>query len=226
MLRSYFAAAFLIASIATVQSLMGQHCPPIAESYLESVSVKHMDEGISLAIDYKKSGGNRKEAYQAYVVAYSRFDTDKLLAMSPQDAIETKVVSVVHTQLAKRQENGCYGIQCTLKTRDLVAALLKDSKIDLAEIDDVGGWKSFKGQIRLAVFIPFLEDDEFSIIEGLPDDKHECNYREEDGLIFETLPQTFTFHFGIVQAVRMPEGEYYVQINGNRPSRKSKREAK
>ena len=61
MLRSYFAAAFLIASIANVQSLMGQHCPPIVESYLESVLVKHIDEGISLAIDYKKSGGKRKK---------------------------------------------------------------------------------------------------------------------------------------------------------------------
>lgn len=226
MLRSYFAAVFLIASIANVQALMGQHCPPIVESYLESVSVKHIDEGISLAIDYKKSGGQPKEAYQAYVVAYSHFDTNKLAEMSPQESIETKVASVVHTQLAKRQENGCYGIQCTLKTSDLVTTLLKDSQIDIEKIDNVGGWKSFKGRIRLAVFIPFLEDERFSVIEGLPEDKHECNYVGEDGLIFETLPQTFTFHFGIVQAVRLPEGEYYVQINGNRPSGKAKDEVK
>ena len=226
MLRTYFAAIFLTVSITNVQAVTAQHCPPIVESYLESISVKHIDEGISFAIDYKKSGGQRKDAYQAYVVAYSDLDTDKLLALSPQEAIETKVVSVVHTQLAKRQENGCYGIQCTLKTRDLVAALLKDSKIDLKKVDDVGGWKSFNGRIRFAVFIPFLEDEKFSMIGALPEEKHECNYLGEDGLIFETLPQTFTFHFGIVQAVRIPEGEYYIQINGNRPSRMTKQEAK
>ena len=203
MLRSYFAAVLLIASIANLQSLMGQHCPAIVESYLESISVKHIDEGISLAIDYKKSGGQPKEAYQAYVVAYSDSNTNRLAEMSPQKAIETKVITVVHTQLAKRQENGCYGIQCTLKTSDLVATLLKDSQIDLEKIHDVGGWKSFKGRIRLAVFVPFLEDEKFSTIEGLPESKHECNYLGEDGLIFEILPQTFTFHFGIVQAVRL-----------------------
>lgn len=218
MIKTYFFVVFLIASIANLRAAIAQHCPPIVESYLESISVKHAKDGISFNIDYRKSGGQAKEAYQAYIIAYSHFDFERLAGMSPQEAIETKVASVVHTQLSSRKENGCYGIQCTLKTNDLVADLLKDSRLDHEEIDDIGGWKSFKGRIRFAVFIPFLEDEKFSVIEGLPEKKHECNYLREDGLIYETLPQTFSVHFGIVQAVSIPDGEYQLQLNGNRPS--------
>lgn len=226
MFRTYIVVAFLITYILNLPDVKGQHCPPIYESYLESITIKHVKDGIALNIDYKKSGGQTKDAYQAYVLAYSHFDTDKLLELSPQEAIEAKVVSVVHTQLAKRQESGCYGIQCLLKTHDLVETMLKDSKLDLKQVEDSDGWKVFKGRVRLAVFIPFLDDKKFSTIDGSPEKKHECNYYGEDGLIFETLPHTLTVHFGIVQAFTIPDGEYYIEINGNRPVKKAKKEIK
>ena len=224
--KTYVVIVFLIASVANLRATVGQHCPPIVESYLESIAVKHVKNGISFNIDYRKSGGQTKESYQAYIVAYSHSDTERLLGMSPQKAIESKAASIVHTQLASRKENGCYGIECELKTKDLVAALLKEGRLDHKEIDDFRGWKSFKGLIRFAVFVPFLEDEKLSIIKGLPEKKHECNYLEEDGLIFEMLPHTMSVHFGIVQAVSIPDGEYYIQINGNRTSEKTRKDAK
>ena len=222
MLKTSLAFAFSILCIAYLPAASGQHCPPIVESYLQSVTVKHTEGGIALNIDYRKTGGQRKESYQAYILAYSHPDSEKISEMTPQAAIETKMASVVHTQLAKRQDNGCYSIQFSMETRDLVATMLQDSRIDRQRIDDYGGWKSFRDRIRFAVFIPFLEDEEFSVIEGLPANKHECNYLDEAALIFETLPQTISIHFGIVQAIRIPENEFYLQINGTRPSAKKK----
>ena len=226
MFNTYLAFVFLIVSISNLPVVRGQHCPPIVESYLQSVSINRTEDGISLDVAYKKTGGQRKEGYQAYIVAYSHFDSERISEMTPQEAIETKLASVVHTQLAKRQENGFYGIQFSLETRSFVVSMLKNSRLDPQKISDAGGWKSFKDRIRFAVFIPYLEDQKFAVIEGLPADKHECNYHGESALLFETLPQTFSVHFGIVQAVRIPEGEYYLQINGHRPFAKLKENAK
>jgi hypothetical protein len=80
-----------------------------------------------------------------------------------------------------------------------------------------GGWKSYQDPIRLAVFIPFLEDETYSNLDGLPRDRHECNYAGEAALLFETLPQALTICFGIVQAVRLEDGAHYLQVNGRRP---------
>ncbi len=198
-------------------SAIGQHCAPIVESYLESVAIKRAESGIALDINYRKTGGQAKESYQAYLLAFAQKDAGRLAAMTPQEAIESKVASIVHTQRMKRQENGCYRIECSLGTPSFVAAMLADGRIDPREIDDFGGWKSFKGKIRFAVFVPFLEDKKYSVIDGLPENRHECNYREESALIFETLSPTVSVHFGIVQAIPLPENQYSLQINGHRP---------
>lgn len=226
MFKTYIAFVFSIFALHNATQVLGQHCAPIVESYLQSVSLRHSEDGIALEIDYKKTGGQRKNGYQAYILAYSQSDAEKIAAMTPQEALETKRASVVHTQLAERQENGCYRIQCSLATPAFVAAMLKDSRLDRQQVNDFGGWKSFKEGIRFAVFIPFLEDEKYSVIKGLPTDKHECNYVGESALLFDTLSQTVSVHFGVVQAVQLPVDQYHVQINGHRPLAKVNVDAK
>src|SRR4051794_22555604 len=85
-----------------------------------------------------------------------------------------------------------------------------------------GGWGSFKDRFRLAVFIPFLEDRSYSVLDDLPEDKHECNYARERALLFQPLPYAFSIHFGTVQAVRLAEGDYYIQINQAKPIQESR----
>ncbi len=224
MLKSYLSAALMAVVMWQASEAVAQHCAPIVESYLQSVLVKHTDDGIAFDIEYKKTGGQNKASYQAYLLVYSDADAGRIELMSPQEAIESKLVSVVHTQLAKRQDNGCYRIECALKTQAFVGDMLKDSRLDREQVDNLGGWKAFQGKLRFAVFVPFLDDSKYSVIEGLPENKHECNYRNESGLIFETLSQTLSVHFGIVQAVRVPEDQYYIQINGQRANLQRKRD--
>jgi hypothetical protein len=226
MFKSYVTLAFSTLTLLNSTVALGQHCAPIVESYLQSVAIKRSVGEIAFDIDYKKTGGQRKEGYQAYILAYSQSNAERVATMTPQEAIETKVASVVHTQLAERQENGCYRIQWALETRGFVEAMLKDSRLDSQQVNDFGNWKSFKGEIRFAVFIPFLEDEKYSVVKGLPEKKHECNYLQESSLLFDTLSQRVSVHFGIVQAIRLPGDEYYIQINGHRPLAKVKEDAK
>jgi hypothetical protein len=217
-----FATVWLIDPTRT----LAQHCAPIVESYLQSVSIKHGEGVVAFDLEYKKTGGQRKDGYQVYILAFSESDTNRIAFMTPQEAIESKTASVVHTQLAKRQQDGCYRIEWTMDTSVFVTAMLKDSRLDMQQINEFGGWKSFKSKIRFAVFVPFLEDEKYAVIEGLPEGKHECNYLDESSLLFDTISQRFSIHFGIVQATKVQEGQYYIQINGHRPLAKVKEEAK
>jgi hypothetical protein len=66
--------------------------------------------------------------------------------------------------------------------------------------------------------VPFLEDQTYSTSKELPEDRHECNYAKDRALLWQPLPYAFSIHYGIVQAVRLDEGLYHVQINGDGPS--------
>lgn len=226
MFRAYLAIAFVIVWLIDSNGAIAQHCAPIVESYLQSVVINRGEGFIAFDLEYKKTGGQTKDGYQTYLLAFSESDAERIASMTPQEAIESKTASVVHTQLAKRQQNGCYRIKWRMDTSAFVTAMLKDSRLDLQQIIDIGGWKSFKNKIRFAVFVPFLEDEKYAAIEGLPEHKHECNYLEESSLLFDTISQRFSIHFGIVQATKIPEGQYYIQINGHRPPAKVKEEAK
>jgi len=222
-----------VAYLATIVALsfgatnvLAQHCPPIVESYLQSVSIERSEGDIAFEIDYRKTGGQQKESYQTYILAYSQSDSNRIAALTPQEAIESKLATVVHTQLSKRQQNGYYNIRWKLNTQSFVASMLKDSRLDKQQIDDYGGWKSFKDRIRIAVFVPFLDDEKYSVVEGLPENKHECNYLGDSALLFETLSHRLSVHFGVVQALRIPEDQYVLQINGHRPSAKARADAK
>jgi len=221
-------AAYLATTVALffgATDLLAQHCPPIVESYLKSVSIDRSDGDIAFEIDYKKTGGRPMESYQAYILAYSQSDYDRIAALTPQEAIESKLATVVHTQLCERQQNGYYNIRWKLNTQSFVASMLKDSRLDEQQIDDYGGWKSFTDRIRIAIFVPFLDDETYSVVEGLPENKHEC-HSLGDSLLFETLSHHLSVHFGVVQAFRIPDDQYVIQINGRRPLAKVSADAK
>lgn len=201
-------------ALFALPQLRAQHCPPIVESYLSQTQVKRSDDGLQLSLRYCKTGGQSMAAYQAYVVAYSDKNSDKVFELTPQEAISKKLVTIVHTQLAQRNADGEYEIEYKLNTQQFTQLLLKEKQVSVDAILDAGGWKSFDSPIRLAVFIPFLEDQEYSRIEGLPEKKHECNYADESALYFDSLPQQLQICFGIVQAVKLDEGVYYVQVQG------------
>ncbi len=200
-----------------VQSGVAQHCTPITESYLSGIQLTRQTDGLTLTLDYSKTGGQQHRAYQAYLLAFSENNSSKIALLTPQQAIEQKLATVVETRLLALNEAGQYESRWELKTEQLVEQLLSTGTLSPERVNDVGGWKSFQDRIRLAVFIPFLEDDRYSILDELPDDRHECNYAGEAALLFETLPQSLTVCFGIVQAVRLADGAHYLELNGHRP---------
>lgn len=195
----------------------GQHCPPIVESYLSTTRFIRTDDGLELKLRYIKTGGLRKAAYQAYVLAYSQKNQAKVFELTPQEAISQKLVTVVHTQVAKRNNDGEYEIEFALNTQKFVDRMLKENQLAVDSVLDIGGWKSFEHPIRLAVFIPFLADEEYSRLPGLPDDKHECNYGQRSALLYDTLQPQLQVCFGVVQAVRLEDGKYYIQIQSRQP---------
>jgi hypothetical protein len=91
---------FLLWAVSRVA--LAQHCAPITESYLSRTTIEHVPDGITFEATYSKTGGQRKEAYQAYLLAYADSKSKTLLEMSPRQAIESKLVSVLDTQLVMR----------------------------------------------------------------------------------------------------------------------------
>lgn len=215
----------LVAFIFLINDLNAQHCEPIYESFLSSFSVRRSpdtlhEDTLDFNIEYTKTGGNPKESYQVYLLAYKYSDTEKIQNLTPQQVIEEKLATVVHTQLIQTKQSGnsrTYGIQWKLKQQEFVKKMLDDSLLDKNQIKGSGGWKRFEDEIRIAVFIPFLEDDKYSVIRGLPDYKHECNYGGEAALIFDSLPLILSIHSGIVQATKLPSGYYDIELNSRRP---------
>lgn len=215
-LRSWLVALSVTLSFAG--EVVAQHCAPITESYLSGIQLERQADGLQLSLQYSKTGGRRQRAYQAYLVAFPERLSAQVAELTPQRAIEKKLVTVIQTQLIPRDAAGQYQSQWKLETEPLVEQLITADVISADRVNDVGGWKSYQDQLRFAVFIPFLEDDAYSNLEGLPADTHECNYAGEAALLYERLPQSLTVCFGIVQAVRLEERVHYLQFNGHRPA--------
>jgi hypothetical protein len=209
---------FAICSLFNTNDAFGQHCPPIVESYLSGTTVKRSGKGIEFQFAYTKTGGQTKEAFQAYVLAYADASADEVEKLTPQKAIEQGLAKVIHTQLTKREESGTYNITCNLVTEDFTAKMLEAKLIDKSRATNTGGWKSFDDDLRLAVFIPFLDDEKYSALEGLPEDTHECNYRGDAALLFQPTTQKLSIRFGVVQATKLDDGIHYIELNGQRPA--------
>ena len=217
----------LVAFLFVHDRTLGQHCPPITDSYLSTARVQRTKEGLSFKIGYSKTGGQYKTAYQAYILAYSVGNSEKIAELTPQQAIENGLVSIVHTQVAPfavaakapravQQTDGLgeYQIDYKLNTKQFVEKMLATKLLENSK--DIGGWKRFDDELRLAVFIPFLDDEKYSTLEGLPKDKHECNYQNSSALLFQPLTQKLTVSFGVVRAFKLPEGDYFIELNGKR----------
>ena len=213
---SFLVALILLGLLAT-SSATAQRDPPIVESYLDSTSVERIDNGLKWNFSYTKTGGQIKKAYQYYVLAYSDRHNNKIAKLPPQEAIAQKLVCVLETKIAKRNKEGKYRFELKIDANELVDQMKKENQIADERTRDVGGWKSFDDQIRLAIFIPFLDDLKYSNLEGLPADKNDGNYGADPALLFETTTQRLELCYGIVQAVRLKEGQYHIQLNGNRP---------
>ncbi len=213
-----FRIGLLLASLLMAGPLSAQHCAPITESYLSGIQFGRQEDGLTLSLEYTKTGGRRQPAYQAYLLAYPESLTAKIAELTPQQALDRNLMTVVETQLLSKKETGRYAAQWELKTEALVERLKTVGMVSEDRVNDLGGWKHYKDRIRVAIFIPFLEDERYSNLDDLPADRHECNYANEAALLFETLPQTLTISFGIVQAVRLEKGIHYLEFNGNRPA--------
>ena len=212
--------AISIALIAKPSLSQAQHCPPIADSYLSALSISRTKQKISFTANYMKTGGQAKDSYQVYVLAYSDSNAEEIMSSSAQTAIENSNVTVLEKQLAKRNDEGKFELAWELDSQAFVKMMVDDDRISNKRLTNNGGWERFNDDIRLALFIPFLDDKEYSNIDGLPEDRHECNYMNESALLFEQLPHRLSVHFGIVQGYKLNKGHYHIHINGNRPKRK------
>ena len=204
-------------------SANAQRDPPIVESYLSSTSVRRVDNGLKWTLSYTKTGGQTKAAYQYYVIAYSDRHRKQITELTPQEAIAKKFGTILESKIANRGKDGRYNFEFTIETSEFVKKMKGEDQIADDRTSNLGGWKSFDDQIRLAIFIPFLDDQKYSVLEGLPQDKNDANYRGDSALLFEAVTQRLQICFGIVQASRIKEGQFYLQLNGNRPASKDAR---
>ncbi|MFO1063061.1 MAG: hypothetical protein U0892_04210 [Pirellulales bacterium] len=208
---------FVLSAVALPSAVLhAQHCAPIVESYLSTTELKRSADGLEFDLAYSKTGGQRKDAYQAYLLVFKESDAERVLAMTPQQAIEAKLAVVAHTQVIRSGEDGSYALKWKLDNAVFVKNIVEEGKLSHERVVDNGGWKKFQDTLRIAVFIPFLDDKTYAIADGLPEYKHECNYLSDPALLFDPLPQRFTIHFGVVQGFRQAEGHYTIQVNGKR----------
>jgi len=206
-----FNSLFLLSAFG-INNAVAQHCAPITESYLSEISVKKMEDGIKFKFEYIKDGGQIKESYQAYLVIYSDSNLEKIATLLPQQAIDAKLLTIIDTRLIKRNKEGAYEYEYELNKVKLAETMIK-SKM----------FAPVSNRVRLAVFIPLLTDKKYSIIDGLPEDKHECNPRGGSALLFDTIPQKlymyFTSQSDLLKHKRLKQ--YYMSINGTYSTREN-----
>lgn len=180
---------FLLLSFC--RASLAQHCAPITESYLSELSVKHDDKALELRGEYRKRGGQVKDKYQLYVLAYLDQDAGKVPAAPPAALFDPERILVLQTQLIERNKDGSYPFEYQIEIRELAERFLKQDLLVKEELSKTDKPGTFRGTLRVTVFVPFLEDEKYATIEGLPADKHECNYTSAPALLFQQLPYRF-----------------------------------
>lgn len=190
-----FTAAVLLLPLPVA----AQHCAPLWETWLSEVSVKHVDDSLKIHAQFAKEGGaGDKAAYQGYLIAYLARDEAKVPAPTG-DVLDPQVTLVLHTQVMRRNEkDGAHGpwtydLDCTVKDQELVDRMIALGKLGEQDRDHGTNWYDYKDRIRLAVFVPFLDDETYSVLAGLPADRHECNYEQARALVFQALPYRMAF---------------------------------
>ncbi|MCA9077258.1 MAG: hypothetical protein KDA93_19685 [Planctomycetaceae bacterium] len=221
-MKNQFLSSVVVSTLLLVIVLPGstfaQHCGPIMESYLSEISLKHTREGELVAhVEYCRGGGNPQEAYQIHLLAY----LDKHAATIPtpvaEDAepkmgdelFDESNVWVLETKRIELGEDGCYDYEFKYDSKVLADQLISHLMSE-EEVNDRERWGEIRSQIRFAVFIPFLDDQRYANLEGLPEDRHECNYGRRRALVWQQLPYRISLH-----RFAGDEPKYWIQIKGD-----------
>jgi hypothetical protein len=180
--------------------LRAQHCAPILDSYLSSVSLdRTAEDQFELSIRYHKSGGKAMTAYQIYLVAFRARDVAKfpvpLEGANPRVLGETLIdpscTVILDTKLIRRDDEGKYTYEYSVDSEKLAEKMVKSLFKEEGETQDLKRWQPIGDPIRLAVFVPFLADRKYSNDAAFPQDddaRHECNYGNWRALLIQELP--------------------------------------
>jgi len=215
-------AAAVAALLLAARSLHAQHCAPLYESFLAEVSVKKVDDRLRIHAQYAKEGGaGPKDAYQGYLIAYLDRDAASVPGAAPGDVIDPKVALVLHTQVMRRNEKAdatgpwTYDLDFSIACAELVDKVLAYAALGAKDRSEDRLWHYYRHRIRLAVFVPFLEDAKYSVLEGLPKERHECNYDSERALVFQALPFGLQF---LVSRSPDTKGRVWLRVLGDKPA--------
>lgn len=193
--------------------LWAQHCGPLTESYLEECTMKHREKNLLVRCTYHKVGVTHP-AYQAYLVAFLHRDQERLLAEQTKPTIDLSKMLILNTKvIAENAEEQTYLYEASFSDAELI-----DKLKDWLATQDENPLKAPKSgamvDFRLALYIPYLEDTEHSNLEGLPGERHECNYRDEKGLLFQPLPTLLR-----LQRTSSSSPRYWLEFNSDHRNR-------
>ncbi len=205
----HFFAAVATAASATLLlagAVPAQHCAPLFDAYLSLASVQKLSpepasaDVLRFRAQFAKVGGaGDKAAYQGYLVAYLDRHADEVPAAAPAELLDPKAALVLHTQVMRRNEKEglpgpwTYDLDFTIRGEDLVEKVIAHAGLGAKDREDLGHWHNYVDRIRFAVFVPWLEDAKYSVLDGLPADRHECNYERTRALLFQEMPFRVAF---------------------------------
>lgn len=201
-MRSSFPFA---ACLGLLGVLPAQHCAPLYQTYLSEVSMrvvrseKPADDLLRIHVQYAKEGGQHHAAYQGYLIAYLDRHAHKVPAPAPAELLDPAATVVLHTMVVKRREPESspgpvtYDLDFDIPCAALVEKLLTHGKLGADDREVIGGWHDYHDRIRFALFVPWLDDAKYSVLPGLPTERHECNYARTRALVFQELPTCARF---------------------------------
>jgi len=194
--RLTLVVGFCLLGFVFSKSALAQHCAPLFESYLKDLSIREAIESLELRLVYAKTGGQNKRNYQAYLVAF--LDKGFEPADIEGDVIDPNSMVILETSLITRrgEAQGRYAFEYSGELEELADKLLelrKRHQANLAKSDENKKDASASEQdspiiLRMFFFVPYLEDETYSTLDGLPKEKHECNYRDAKALLIQKLP--------------------------------------
>lgn len=214
--RRFASGAFLLASCTIAGA---QHCAPVYASYLSEVSIKQVDGKLRFRFEYTIQGGRGQDAYQAYLLAYLEKDAARVPAPAPAEVLDKDAALILSTQVIKRNKTGTFDLEFQVDADEFAKQVIAHKSLTDKDRDAHGGWGVYRDRIRVAVFIPLLDDKKYSVLDGLPEDRHYCNYENDRALLFQELPFRLSIHFGIVRARSTAAGTCAIEINGDRPDK-------
>lgn len=181
---------------------VSQHCAPITKTILNEVSISRVNNSLNFQFEFIKNGGQIKDAYQLYLIAYLEKNKSKVFKESQKASngkhlmnIYNEATTVILNRDIIKQSlrydkiagGTIYGYAASLNLKDISKKIILHG--NFKKQDD------FLGKFKVAVFIPFLDDKEYSVdLLQLPNDTHECNYDGRSALILQELDYTFKIY--------------------------------